>query len=294
MKKSLVLLVVMSLLFTLAGCQTGAKVNGNTGKKALLIVSFGSSFIENRAASIDATEAVLASAFTGYDKFSAFTSQIIIDVYKDRDDIEYKNVDQQIEEIYKKGYGEVLVVPTHVINGEEYDQMNEELEPFADKFEEFRVSKPLLSSAGDYQRVIDAVVAELPERDNQTAVVFMGHGTRHDANSAYAALDYGFKHAGYDNIFVGTVEGTPDFDAVAIDVEAGGYEKVILMPLMIVAGDHAHNDMAGDEEDSWKVMFKSMGYDVEVIIKGMGELETIQKLFVEHANEALTEDGHES
>lgn len=280
------------LVLALAGCQTGEKVNDNTDKKALLVVSFGSSFIENRAASIDATETVLAEAFAGYDPFRAFTSEIIIDIYRDRDGVEIKNVAEQIEEIYKAGYGEVLVVPTHVINGIEYDEMIEALGPFTEKFAEFRVSKPLLSSTADYGRVIDAVMAEIPETDDKTAVVFMGHGTHHDANSAYAALDYHFKHMDYSHVFVGTVEGSPEFDAVAADVEAGGYEKVILMPLMIVAGDHAHNDMAGDKEDSWKVMFKSMGYDVEIILKGMGELESVQNMFVQHAKEALALNAH--
>lgn len=285
MRKLLSTLMALSLLLTIfTGC---SQLNDNTDKKALLIVSFGSSFIDNRAASIDATEDALVEAFPAYDKFTAFTSEIIIDIYKDRDNIEYLTVGQQIEAIYKAGYGQVLVVPTHVINGAEFDEMNEALEPFEDKFANYTVSTPLLTSIDDYSTVAQAMNMEFPETDDQTAIVLMGHGTHHHANSAYGTLDYIFKHNGNENVYVGTVEGMPEFDDVLADISANGYEKVILMPLMIVAGDHAHNDMAGDEEDSWKVMFKSEGFDVEYIMKGLGELPAIQQLFVQHAKDAL-------
>lgn len=285
MNRIIVAMMVLILSLSLSACVS----NTDTEKKALLVVSFGTSFIENRADSIDATEAVLGEAFSDYDQYTAFTSQIIIDIYKDRDELVYNNVAEAMELIKKKGYGEVLVVPTHVINGEEYDQMIDEIEPFQETFANIIISKPLLTEQSDYKRVAEAVAAELPEMDDKTAVVLMGHGTHHHANSAYAALDYIFKHEVNEHIYVGTVEGTPDFDSVAADLDKQGYEKVLLMPLMIVAGDHAHNDMAGDEEDSWKLMFKSMGYEVDYIMQGMGELPAIQSLFVEHAKEALAE-----
>lgn len=285
--KRRVIVILMSLL--IIGTLTGCGTNTNTDKKALLVVSFGSSFIDNRAASIDATEAALVEAFPDYDKFTAFTSQIIIDIYRDRDQVEYYNVTEAMALIKKEGYGEVLVVPTHVINGEEYDQMCEAIEPFEDEFASIIMSKPLLTQVSDYERVAQAIASELPEVDEQTAVVLMGHGTHHHANSAYPSLDYVFKHNVNEHIYVGTVEGSPDFNNVAEDLENKGYEKVLLMPLMVVAGDHAHNDMAGDEEDSWKIMFKSLGYDVDILMKGMGELPAIQKLYVEHANEAIAE-----
>lgn len=285
LKRMMSILMVVVLVMGLSAC--GA---ASADKKALLVVSFGSSFIENRENSIDASEAVIEAAFPAYDKYTAFTSEIIIDIYKDRDNVEYDTVTSALEKISKEKYGELLVVPTHVINGEEYDQMMEALEPFEEKFETLTVSSPLLTHATDYDLVADAIVSELPEVDDQTAVVLMGHGTHHDANSAYPMLDYVFKHMGHENIYVGTVEGSPEFDAVKKDLEGKGYEKVLLMPLMVVAGDHAHNDMAGDEEDSWKVMFKSLGYEVDYIMKGMGELPAIQNLFVEHAKEALAEE----
>lgn len=287
--KKIALLLILVFFVGVTGCQ--GSVNTNADKKALLIVSFGSSFIENRAASIDETEKVIAEAFPEYDKYTAFTSQIIIDIYKDRDGIEYDNVSKAIEKIYKEKYGEVLVVPTHVINGEEYDQMTEELCPFMNKFETMNISSPLLTHMHDYKSVANALLKELPEVDEKTAIVLMGHGTHHHANSAYPTLDYVFKHMGNENVYIGTVEGSPSFVDVANDIKKKDYETILLMPMMIVAGDHAHNDMAGDEEDSWKVMFKSMGYDVDYILKGLGELPAIQQLFVDHANEALMNEA---
>lgn len=286
MNKIFIFMLTISLLLGTTACGGS---NTNTSKKALLIVSFGSSFIENRKASIDATEEALAEAFPEYEKFTAFTSEIIIDVYKNRDGIHYDNVAMAMDKVKKGGYGEVLVVPTHVINGAEYDEMMAAIEPYEATISTIIVSNPLLTHVSDYDRVAEAIASELPESDEKTAVVLMGHGTHHHANSAYATLDYIFKHKVDEDIYVGTVEGMPEFDDVASDLEGKGYEKVLLMPLMIVAGDHAHNDMAGDEEDSWKVMFKSLGYDVDYIMQGMGELPAIQRMFIEHANEAIAE-----
>lgn len=282
------MIAVMVLMMAVLTACSG--VNANTDKKALLVVSFGTSFIENRKVSIDATDEALHEAFADYDLYTAFTSEIIIDIYKNRDGVHYDTVSEAIERIYKAGYGHVLVVPTLVINGDEYDEMMEALEPFEERIESLVVSKPLLTDITDYERVAKALNSELPELDEKTAVVLMGHGTHHHANSAYPALDYTFKHMGNDNVYVGTVEGAPPFDEVAEDLEEGGYEKVFMMPLMIVAGDHAHNDMAGDEEDSWKLMFKAKGYDVDYALKGLGELPAIRDLFIEHAREALEEE----
>lgn len=288
MKRLLLVLLIMASL-VLTGC---SGINSNTDKKALLVVSFGSSFVENRKASIDATDEALHEAFADYDLYTAFTSEIIIDIYKERDDKHYDTVEEAIERIYKAGYGHVLVVPTLVINGDEYDRMIEAIEPFEDKIESLVISDPLLTKTTDYNRVADALVSELPDLGDDSAVVLMGHGTHHHANSAYPALDYTFKHMGHDNIYVGTVEGAPPFDEVAEDIKMGGYEKVFMLPLMIVAGDHAHNDMAGDEGDSWKLMFKSLGYEVDYELKGLGELPAIRDLFIEHAKEALEEESY--
>lgn len=285
--KIMTLLLVLLITISVAGC---SDVNTNTDKKALLVVSFGSSFIENREAAIDATENVLADAFSDYDFYRAFTSKTIIDIYEERDQVDIFSVSEAIEKIYKEGYGEVLVVPTLVINGKEEEEMSNDLEPFVDKFEKFSVSTPLLSTYEDYVTLVDALSNEMPETAEDEAVVLMGHGTEHEGNSAYGTLDYVFKDEGYEDVFVGTVEGFPTFDTVLKNLKKGGYKKVTLMPSMIVAGDHAHNDMAGDEEDSWKNLLKSEGYDVEFIMQGLGELTAIQELFVDHANQALAEE----
>ena len=286
MKKVVSIVLVLALLCSLAGC---SGQNSNAEKKALLVVSFGSSFVENREAAIDATEATVAAAFPEYDFFRAFTSQIIIDIYADRDGVEIDNVAQAIERIYDEGYGEVLVVPTLVINGEEDEEMDEALEPFEDKFAKFTVSSPLLTSVDDYAALVHAMGKELPAAAEGEAIVLMGHGTHHDGNSAYGTLDYVFKDEGYENVFVGTVEGFPEFDTILKKLKAGGYTKVTLMPAMVVAGDHAHNDMAGDEEDSWKQMLKAEGFDVDYIMMGLGEMDAIQGQFVAHAQAALAE-----
>lgn len=279
-------LVVLLALVTLGSC---SKVNSNKSKKAILVVSFGTSYIESREKSLDKTRDVLFNTYPEYDGFRAFTSQIIIDVYKKRDNINIMNVDEAINKIYKEGYGEILVVPTLIINGEEYDEMIEALRPFQDKFSKMVISKPLLTSSSDYDRVTDALIKELPVVEESTAIVYMGHGTPHFANSAYPMLDYVFKHKGYNNIYVGTVEGTPTLKNIIDDLKLVDYQNILLMPLMMVAGDHAHNDLAGDESDSWKMALKSLGYNVDFLLNGIGELPTIQQMFVEHSKEALEE-----
>jgi sirohydrochlorin cobaltochelatase len=287
MKKVLSIFLVGMLLFSLAAC---SGQNSDAEKKAVLVVSFGSSFQENREAAIDATEASVAEAFPDYDLYRAFTSQIIIDIYADRDGVDIDNVTQAIERIYEEGYGEVLVVPTLVINGEEQEEMQEALEPFEEKFSKFTLSSPLLNSYEDYVALVNSMATELPTTAEGEAIVLMGHGTPHEGNSAYGTLDYIFKDEGYANVFVGTVEGFPTFDTILKNLEAGGYSKVTLLPAMIVAGDHAHNDMAGDEEDSWKQMLKAEGYDVDFVMAGLGELPSIRGQFVAHAQDALAQN----
>ncbi len=260
-------------------------------KKALLVVSFGTSYADTRAKTIEATEKALAAAFPDYDLKRAFTSQTIIDILKKRDGIEIDNAGQAIEKIYKDGYNEVLVQPLHVMNGEEYHSLLVELNPYKEKFAKFSMGSPLLSSHEDYVAAIEALNKEMPVRGEKEAVVFMGHGTHHPADAVYAAMNYVLQDEGYTDVFVGTVEGYPTLDTIIKSLEAAKIEKVTLMPFMIVAGDHAQNDMAGDEEGSWKVILKSKGYEVETILKGLGEMEGIQKIYVEHAKAALEPAG---
>ena len=293
------MLIIAGLI--LSACQTGAtaeaaeaeeKMNEDMDKKALLVVSFGTSYKDTREKTIDVSEQALAAAFPDYDQKRAFTSQTIIDILADRDGIEVDNVDQAIEKIYTEGYGEVLVQPLHVITGEEYHDLIKALAPYEKKFAKLVIGQPLLSSADDYKAMVAAVSAVMPELGENEAMVFMGHGTHHPANSAYGALDYTFKTEGYANVYVGTVEGYPALEDVMHWLEIDGIEKVTLMPLMVVAGDHAQNDMAGDEDDSWKVILKGAGYEVDTLMVGLGEIEGIHDMYIEHARAAL-EGGEE-
>ncbi len=254
-----------------AETQTTAPVNQNTDKKALLVVSFGTSYADTREKTIGASEKALAAAFPGYDLKRAFTAQTIIDILKNRDGIETDNVAEAIEKLYQEGYGEVLIQPLHVINGEEYDDLLLDLAPYSEKFAKLIIGKPLLNNPEDYKAMLPAVSTAIPELGEHDAVVFMGHGTPHFANSAYGLMDYAFKAGGYPHVYVGTVEGYTDLESVMYFLKKDGIEKVTLLPLMIVAGDHAQNDMAGDEDDSWKVILKSAGYEVDARLWGLAK-----------------------
>ncbi|MDO4301181.1 MAG: sirohydrochlorin cobaltochelatase [Clostridia bacterium] len=305
-KKILVLLGLAAVTFAMffSGCSSTqnnsdgqndeALQNADENKKAVLVVSFGTSYNESREKTIGAVEKKIADAFPDYDQKRAFTSQIIIDKINDRDGEKIDNVDEAMQKLVDEGYGTVVVQPTHVMNGEEYDEMKELTAPYENKFKSIKYGTPLLTSSDDYEKVIKAIAAETPQlEDKECAVVFMGHGTEHFANATYSALDYRFKSMGYDNAFVGTVESYPDLDKIKTDLANYNPKKVVLIPLMIVAGDHANNDMAGDEEDSWKTQLKKEGYEVECIIKGLGEYSGIQDMFVEHCNAAISNEEAE-
>lgn len=268
-----------------------AEATGSADKKAILVVSFGTSYNETREKTIGAIEAKIAEAYPDYDQKRAFTSQIIINKLAERDNEEIDNVEQAMERLVSEGYGTVVIQPTHIMNGEEYDEMKAAIAPYEDKFVSIKYGTPMLSSTQDYEEAINAIVAETPQiSEEKTAVVFMGHGTEHYANSAYAALAYRFKAMGYNNVFVGTVEGYPDLDRIKEELNEFQPDRVVLLPFMIVAGDHATNDMAGDEEDSWKTQLKKEGYEVETVLKGLGEYEGIQNMYVEHCGNAISEE----
>ncbi|MBC8569309.1 sirohydrochlorin cobaltochelatase [Zongyangia hominis] len=264
---------------------------GDPGKKAILVVSFGTSYNDTREATIGAIEKEIADAFPDYEVRRAFTSQTIIDKLKDRDGLEIDNVTQAVERLIADGFGTVICQPTHVMHGLEYDDMMAEVGAYADSFEMLRFGEPLLSSAEDYKEMAEALVANIPSSGGDEAVVVMGHGTEHFANATYAALDYTLKDLGHSRYFVGTVEAYPRLDSVVKGVEAMGAKKVILAPLMIVAGDHATKDMASDEEGSWKMEFKKRGYEVDIVMKGLGEYPQVRALYVSHVRAAI--DGEE-
>ncbi|MDM8535029.1 sirohydrochlorin cobaltochelatase [Clostridiaceae bacterium HSG29] len=287
MKKLVLFMLLVIVIISAVGCS-----QPDADKKAMVIVSFGTSYADTRELTITATEDVFKEEFGSYDVYRAFTSQTIIDILEERDNIEVNNVKEVMELLTKEKYGEVVVQPLHVMNGAEYDEMSSIIDEYKGNFNDVKIGKALLSSVTDYEKTVEALAVQFPETKDGEAIVFMGHGTHHDANAVYGTLEYAFHAAGYDNVFVGTVEGYPTFDNVLDRLDDNNINKVTLMPLMIVAGDHANNDMAGDEEDAWKVMLKEQGYEVEIYLHGIGENEEIRKIYIAHANEAI-EGAHE-
>jgi sirohydrochlorin cobaltochelatase len=260
---------------------------GDPNKKAILVVSFGTSYNDTRAVTIDAIESEIATAFPDYDVKRAFTSQMIINKLAERDGLEIDNVDQTMKRLIAEGYGTVICQPTHVMNGFEYDDMVAEVSAYKDNFAVLKCGTPLLTASEDYEILTQTLKKIMPETQEQEAVVFMGHGTDHPSNAAYPALAYQFLLDGNSNFFVGTVEGFPEIDTIVRLAKEKNIKKIYLTPLMVVAGDHANNDMAGDEDDSWKTILKSEGFEVELILKGLGEYPEIRALYVAHTQAAI-------
>lgn len=258
------------------------------GEKELLVVSFGTSYNDSRRLTIGAIEGALAEAFPDWSVRRAFTSQIILDHVRSRDGVAMDNVTQALDRAVENGVKTLVIQPTHLMNGLEYTDLVDEVAEYADAFEQIAVGEPLLTSDADFQAVAEAITQATAEYDDgETAICFMGHGTEADSNQVYARMQQVLSGAGYSNVYIGTVEAEPSLEDVIAAVEEGSYSKVLLQPLMIVAGDHANNDMAGDEEDSWKSAFEAAGYEVTCQVSGLGELEAIQQLFVAHAQAAM-------
>ena len=256
-------------------------VNTET-KKAILAVSFGTSHEDTRKVTIDAIEDSMRQAFPEYPVYRAWTSKMIIRKLKNRDNIIVPTVKEAMEQMAADGITDVLVQPTHVINGIENDRMKEDALSFRDSFHSISFGDPLLTTEDDSHKAIAAIAREFSHITKNQALVFMGHGTTHFANSIYAALDYTFKDKGYHNFFLGTVEAYPSMESLKKMVKAYRPKEVVLAPFMIVAGDHAKNDMAGDDPESWYSQFKDEGYEVKTVLKGLGEYEGIRSLFIDH------------
>ena len=255
-------------------------------KKALLVISFGTSYAETRKKTIEATEELLKKAYPEHDFYRAFTSRVIIKKLKKRDDLFIDLPKEALQKLKEAGYTEVICQTTHIINGHEYDITLKELKAFEKDFEVLKLGRPLLTSADDYKKTMDILVNHMPDFKENEALIYMGHGSYHHANSTYPCMDYILKHHGHENVYVATVEGFPELSDILPKLEEKKYKKIILAPFMLVAGDHAINDMASDEEDSWKTQLIEAGFEVEIILQGLGEYTEIQELFLEHLKEA--------
>lgn len=258
------------------------------GERELLVVSFGTSYNDSRRLTIGAIEEAMEQSFPDYSVRRGFTSQIIIDRVKNRDHIAMDNVKEALERARDNGVKELVIQPTHLMDGLEYGDLVEEAAQYSDAFEKVAVGKPLLTSEEDFKAVAQAIAEDTAQYDDgDTAICFMGHGTEAQANQVYAKMQETLSADGYDHYYVGTVEASPSLEDVMEAVKKGGYKRVVLKPLMIVAGDHANNDMAGDDEDSWKNIFEKEGYEVICLLKGLGELDAVQQLFADHARAAI-------
>ncbi|MFP3090140.1 sirohydrochlorin cobaltochelatase [Treponema sp. TIM-1] len=290
MKNKLVSLTACALsllLIALSACSSVKPAAGDQ-KPVLLVVSFGTSYNESRAKTIEAIEKTLAAAYPGYEQRRAFTSQIIIDKLKERDGLNIDNVTDAMERLRSDGVKQVVVQPTHVMSGHEYDDVIAEIKPFEKYFASITYSLPLLISDQDYTDIVNILTEETKQyADDNTAVVFMGHGTEHAANATYAKLSQQLKSRNFSHYLIGTVEAEPSLEDVIAETEGLKVKRVVLLPLMIVAGDHANNDMAGDEEDSWKTIFESHGYEVVPVLRGLGEYPGVRDMFVRHVGNAI-------
>lgn len=254
-------------------------------KKAIVVVSFGTSHEDTRKKTIEVIERVIAEEYNDYEVFRAFTSKIIIKKLREEENLIVPTVKEVMEQLVKDGYTDVIIQPTHIINGIENENMLEDISPYLKSFSSIRIGKPLLSDTEDYKQLVNCIVEENHVGEDE-AILLMGHGTSHHANAVYPAVDYTFRAEGYSNIYMATVEGYPTIEDAMGLMEKSNYKKVLLIPFMIVAGDHAKNDMAGDEEDSWKSILEKAGYEVDCKMQGLGELEVVQDMFIRHIKEA--------
>lgn len=260
----------------------------NIGENELLVLSFGTSFNDSRRLTIGAIEDQLEKSFPDYSVRRGFTANIVIDHVAKRDGEKIDDIDASLKRAVDNGVKNLVVQPTHLMNGLEYEELKGDIAQYSDAFDKIAIGQPLLSSDDDFSRVENAIVDWTKDYDDgETAIVFMGHGTSADSNGVYQKMQDLLTKDGHTNYFVGTVEATPSLDDVMAAVKKGNYKRVVLEPLMVVAGDHANNDMAGDDKDSWKSQFEAAGYQVECLLRGLGENEIIRQIYVEHAQAAI-------
>lgn len=278
------------------------------GENELLVVSFGTSYNDSRVNDIKSIEDALQEAYPDWSVRRAFTAQIIINHIQARDGEKIDNMTQALERAVANGVKNLVVQPTHLMHGAEYDEMCAAIDEYCDQFESVSIAEPLLGEVGsdasvinaDKEAVAKAVTAAAVEasgfdsleaaKEAGAAFVLLGHGTAHVARVSYSQMSTQMQQLGYENVFIGTVEGEPEetaCESVIEEVRAAGYTTVILRPLMVVAGDHANNDMAGSDDDSWKPMFEDAGLTVDCQIAGLGGIADIQALYIAHTQAAI-------
>lgn len=297
MKRS-ILCLMTAVLFALMGMATSFSVSqaaeAPTVKKAILVVSFGTTYADTRKVTTDAVEAKIKAAFPEYDVRHAFTSRIIIKKLAERDGRVVDTEKQALEKLKAEGYKEIVIQPLHVEAGDEYSKLMRVVDKYEKSFDKVSVGRPILYYTGqegekpdDYAIAIKALQDQLPKLGKNEAVGLMGHGGVNPSNTAYAALQLKLQDAGLKNVFVFTVEGYPTYENMVTALKANKIKKITLMPFMLVAGDHAQNDMAGDEKDSFKSQLTAAGFQVEAYIHGLGENKGIQDIYVQHVKDAI-------
>lgn len=275
--------ILASSLFTSCAGKSSSAV-----EKEILVVSFGTSYNSSRSITIGGIESTIRESYPDWTVRRAFTAQTIIDKLAKRDGIKIDNVKEALDRAIADGVKTLIVQPTHLMDGFEYTDLKKELDSYKGKFEKLVLSTPLLTSDSDYEAVAKVITEKLAAYDDgKTAICFMGHGTEAESNKDYAKLQTVLTAAGKKNFYVGTVEATPSVEDLIAAAKSGKYAKVVLEPLMVVAGDHANNDMAGDEDDSWKSQFEKAGFEVECILEGLGQIYEIQQIYVQHLAQTI-------
>ncbi|MCI9083424.1 MAG: sirohydrochlorin cobaltochelatase [Lachnospiraceae bacterium] len=260
-----------------------------TQKKAILMVSFGTSYLDSKRKTIDRILEDVTENFPDHKIYQAWTSKMILTLLKSRDNIHIPSLEEAMAEITAAGTDHLIVQPTHLINGLENEVMKRTISKHAPHNLKVAFGDPLLTTTEDHRKALNCLISEYSTLPRNEALVLMGHGSAHYANSVYAALDYMLKEMGYPNIFMGTVEAYPDLNTLITQVKKTPAKRVHLCPFMLVAGDHANHDMAGEQEDSWKSLFESAGYQVICHLKGLGEYKEIREIYLEHLKKATAD-----
>lgn len=255
--------------------------------KAILVVSFGTSYEASRKATIEKIEQDIRNAFQDHRIYRAWTSKFIISILKKRDNYTVPTVKEALEQMITDGIREVVVQPTHILDGIENNIMKEEVLSYKESFDKIAFGTPLLADSKDESQAINAVTTEFSDLKETEALVFMGHGTTHQVNTVYAGLDQKFKESAHANVFIGTVEVDPTIHDLVKEVTSFQPSKIYVTPFMIVAGDHAQNDLAGEDPDSWMNRLSSEGYEVTPVLKGLGEYPEIRQILVDHVQQAM-------